>query len=94
MKKLPKSWWCFLPIWLFFPTFLGVFVVIGRVNRWLGFFVACLCMLLNMLAYIPMRRNQMSARETLLWVGAGTVALGIPGVVLIYAVIHAVLGKH
>ncbi|MCX8155418.1 MAG: hypothetical protein N3J91_03005 [Verrucomicrobiae bacterium] len=84
MKKLPQLWWCFLPVWLWLPAFLGIITLVVRVNLWTGFFAACVYMLLSLLAYAPMRRNQLSVPQTLFWVGLGTAVLGIPGVVLIY----------
>jgi hypothetical protein len=85
-KKLPEKWYCFLPVWLWLPAFLGIIALVARIGLWVGFFAGCVYMLLSLLAYVPMRRNQLSVRETLFWVGLGTVVLGIPCVVLIYMV--------
>ncbi len=85
-QKMPEHWWCFLPVWLWLPAFFGIIALVVHTSVWTGFLAGCVYMLLSLLAYIPMRRNQLSVPQTLFWVGIGTVLLGVPGVVLIYVI--------
>jgi hypothetical protein len=86
LKKLPEYWWCFLPIWLWFPAFFGIIALIVRANLFTGFGLGCIYVLLTLLALVPIRRNRLSTIQALLWVGIGTITLGVPGVLLIYVV--------
>jgi len=91
MRTLPERWWFFLPIWFFFPASLAIVVLMFRVNLWLGFFVACVYIFLTVLAYIPIKRNALSAFQAWFWVGLGTVVIGLPGFFLISWIFHKTL---
>lgn len=83
LRRLPKKWWFFLPIWLWLPAFLGIITLVVRLNLWAGFFAACVYMLLTLLVYVPIRTNAMSTTQAVFWVGIGTVVFGIPGLALV-----------
>ena len=83
MKKLPFQWWLFVPAWLCLPIFLSIIALAARWGTLAAFLAFIPYMLLTLLAYLPIRRNQMTFGAALAWVGLGTAIVGVLGLAVI-----------
>jgi hypothetical protein len=83
-RKLPDKWWLFLPLWLWLPFFFGLVLIQARAGVLVAFGCACLYLLLTMLAYVPVRKNSMGLGQAWLYMGYGTILIGLPCLALMY----------